>query len=180
MRGPVTDAFDESDHLEPREVELTTKQVEWLQQKADERDLSFDHMLRSVVAAQIRAQSGNEERPSAEGDGSPSDTAQVASEGVTVSRDAESDPRTGPAADDEAESADPSSIVDSLRSASERLQDLTEEDEAAEAPDPRDILQRLQARLEGEADADEGEDSSGGAVLVDDQSRSMFDMMEEE
>jgi hypothetical protein len=67
-----------------------------------------------------------------------------------------------------------------LRSASERLQDLTEEDEAAEAPDPRDILQRLQARLESEADADEGEDSSGGAVLVDDQSRSMFDMMEEE
>lgn len=176
MRVPVTDAFDESDHLASREVELTTKQVEWLEKKADEQGLSFDHMLRSIITAQIRAQSEGMDDPSslAKGDGSPSDAAQVSSDGVTASGDAANE------TEEDDERAGPSSIVDSLRSASERLQDLTEDD-AAETPDPHDTLQRLQARLGNESDPDdEAEDPSHGTVLLDDQSPSMFDMMEEE
>lgn len=176
MRVPVTDAFDESDHLESKEVELTTKQVEWLQKEADEQGLSFDHMLRSVITAQIRAQSeGLKDASSpAKGDGSPSAAAQVSADSVDVSDD------TAEETDEDDESASPSSIVDSLRSASERLQDLTEEDDTAETPDPHDTLQRLQSRLGDDSDADdEAEDASHGTVLVDEQRRSMFDMMEE-
>jgi hypothetical protein len=177
MHVPVTDAFDESDHLTSQEVELTTKQVEWLEKKADEQGLSLDHMLRSVITAQIRAQSEGMEDPSssAKGDGSPSAAAQVSADSVAASD------RNATDADEDDESDDPSSIVDSLRSASERLQDLTEEGDAAETPDPHDTLQRLQARLGNESDADdEAEDTPHGTVLFDDQSRSMFDMMEED
>ena len=175
MRVPVTDAFDESDHLESREVELTTKQVEWLEKKADEQGLSFDHMLRSVITAQIRAQSEGMDDPSspAKGDGSPSAAAQVSADGVAASDNESTE------TDDE--DGGPSSIVDSLRSASERLQDLTEEDDTAETPDPHDTLKRLQARLGNDSDADEESDgASHETVLLDDQSQSMFDMMEEE
>lgn len=177
MRVPVTDAFDENDHLESQEVELTTKQVEWLQKKADEQGLSFDHVLRSVITAQIRAQSDGlkDASSTAKGDGSPSAAAQASAAGVAASNDAAKE------ADDEDETNGPSSIVDSLRSASERLQDLTEKDAAASIPDPHATLQRLQARLGDESDAaDESEDASHGTVLVDEQSRSMFDMMEDE
>jgi hypothetical protein len=177
MRVPITDAFDESDHLASREVELTTKQVEWLEKKADEQGLSFDHVLRSVITAQIRAQGEGMDDPSslAEGDGSPSAAAQVSADGVAASDNESTE------TDDEDESDDPSSLVDSLRSASERLQDLTEQDDTADTPDPHDTLRHLQARLGDEADTDdEPEDASHGTVLVDDESRSMFDMMEEE
>lgn len=178
MRVPVTDAFDESDHLESREVELTTKQVEWLRKKADEQGLSFDHMLRSVITARMRAQSDDPEDAAApaRGAGSPSAAATPSGDGVDASNDGANAP------DDGAETADPASIVDSLRSASERLQDLTEQDDAPETPDPHDTLQRLQARLGKDSDTDdETQDAtSHGTVLIDDQSRSMFDMMEEE
>lgn len=175
MRVPVTDAFDESDHLESREVELTTKQVEWLEKKADEQGLSFDHMLRSVITAQIRAQSEGMDDPSspAKGDGSPSAAAQVSADGVAASDNESTE------TDDE--DGGPSSIVDSLRSASERLQDLTEKDDEAETPDPHDTLKRLQARLGEGSDADDEPDGeSPGTVILQNQNRSMFDMMEEE
>lgn len=167
MRVPITDAFDETDRLESLEVELTGKQIEWLREKAEERGVSLDHVLRSVVTAQIRAQNEADETalPKTSGDGQPASTS-------TSGEDADE----RPTADD-----DNPSIVDSLRSASERLQDLTEQDDEAESPDPHDTLERLQARLgeddtSSEADSDE---ETPGTMLLQDQNRSMFDMMEE-
>jgi len=167
MRVPITDAFDKSDHLESLEVELTTKQMEWLREKADERGVSIDHVLRSVVTAQIRAQDEELEEdasPAMSGDGQPPST-----------RKAEEEEEGRSTADD-----DPPSIVDSRRSASERLNDLTEQDEEAEAPDPHDTLERLQARLgEDGSSNEESEKEQPGTVLLQDQNQSMFDMMEE-
>ena len=167
MHVPITDAFDETDRLESLNVELTSKQIEWLREKADERGLSLDHVLRSVVTAQIRAQneSGDEAAPPAmSGDGQPA-SASTSTE--------ETEERS--TADD-----DNPSIVDSLRSASERLQDLTEQDEEVETPDPHDTLERLQARLGEDGTSTESSgDENPGTVLLQDQNRSMFDMMEE-
>ena len=172
MRVPITDAFDKTDRLESLEVELTRKQVEWLRQKADERDLSLDHVLRSIITAQIRAQNDSldtSSTPSPSEDRDPS-APSTSTNGASDETDA------ADTADD-----DPPSIVDSLRSASERLQDLTEKDDGAETPDPHDTLQRLQARLgengetENESDAD-----TPGTVLLKNQNRSMFDLMEDE
>jgi hypothetical protein len=172
MRVPITDAFDKTDRLESLEVELTSKQIEWLRQKADERDLSLDHVLRSIITAQIRSQpdgldASSSSTPSE--DREPSAPSPASTNGTADRSDASG------AADD-----DSPSIVDSLRSASERLQDLTENDDA-ETPDPHDTLQRLQARLgengetENESDAD-----TPGTVLLKNQNRSMFDLMEDE
>lgn len=173
----TTDSFDDTDHLELLEVELTSKQIEWLQRRADEQNLSLDHVLRSVITAQIRAQGDaleNEPRPP-RGDGSPSAAAKGSSRGVNPSAGAATE--TG----EDAESAGPSSIVDSLRSASERLQDLTEQGDTADSPPSHDTLRHLQSRLGDAPDADdEAEDASHDTVLVDDQRRSMFDMVEEE
>lgn len=168
MRVPITDAFDETDRLESLEVELTGKQIEWLREKAEERGVSLDHVLRSVVTAQIRAQDdgGSEAAPSTmSGDGQPASTSPS---------DEPTDER--PTADD-----DTPSIVDSLRSASERLQDLTEQDDEAETPDPHDTLERLQARLgeDGTSTESASDEETPGTVLLQDENRSMFDMMEE-
>lgn len=172
MRVPITDAFDKTDRLESLEVELTSKQIEWLRQKADERDVSLDHVLRSVVTAQIRAQNDGveeESAPSMSGDGQPASP-------PNESKDEEGASTSTDAADD-----DTPSIVDSLRSASERLQDLTEKDDEAETPDPHDTLERLRARLGDGGDTDEeSEAGSPGTVVLQNQNRSMFDMVEEE
>lgn len=177
MRVPITDAFDESDRLESLEVELTRKQVEWLREKADERNLSLDHVLRSVITAQIRGQDESMEPSSpVSGDGQPP----VSPSAAPDDTDREMSIPSDAAADDE-EDDDSPSIVDSLRSASERLQDLTEQDDEAETPDPHDTLKRLQARLgEGPEADDESEEESPGTVILQNQNRSMFDMMEDE
>jgi Spy/CpxP family protein refolding chaperone len=162
MRVPVTDAFDDTDQLESLKVELTTRQVDWIRQQADEQDLSFDHMLRSVITAQIREQcdpEGEDPAPPA------ADSPQPASGDETAGT---ADVNGGS-----------SSIVDSLRSASERLQDLTEQDDAAEAPDPHDTLERLQARLGDSSDTGEAEEEAQGSFVVENQDRSMFDMMDD-
>lgn len=169
IRATTPDSFDETDGLESLEVELTPKQIEWLRQIADERDLPFDHVLRSVITAQIRAQGDPEQQPpmpQTSGDGQPQSSSSAASLPEEKTEDE--------ATDDES-----SSIVDSLRSASERLQDLTEQDNTAETPDPHDTLERLQARFGNKPD-EESEDASHDTVLIDDQSPSMFDMMEKE
>lgn len=170
-RATTPSVFNETDGLESLEVELTPRQIEWLRQMADERALSLDHVLRSVITSQIRAQGDVEQEPpmqEALGDGQPQSSA---------STTALPEEKT----ENEGTDDDSPSIVDNLRSASERLQDLTEEDDTAETPDPHDTLHRLQARLRNESDADEEEeDASHGSVLVDDQTQSMFDMMEDE
>ena len=180
MRVPITDAFDDSDRLESVEIELTSKQIEWLREKADERDLSLDHVLRSVITAQIRAQddsldeASSRSRPS---NGQPSVPPPGRGDGAA---EASSPADSSSSSDTDADDGSPS-IVDSLRSASERLQDLTEKDDEAETPDPHDTLKRLQARLGEGSDADDEPDGeSPGTVILQNQNRSMFDMMEEE
>jgi hypothetical protein len=80
------------------------------------------------------------------------------------------------------------SIVESLRSASERLQNLTDEDAedggASDDGDSNDLaesaqdtLDRLRSRL-GRTGTDDEDDSE--SVLTDNQVPSMFDMMEEQ
>lgn len=167
MRVPVTDAFDDPDQLQSLEVELTPRQIEWLEQRAEERGLSLDHMLRSVITAQIRDTTEASAPPATTGDGAP-----------------QSSGREGPSPNGAAkanEEDDPPSIVESLRSASERLQDLTdEEDPAEDASDLRDTLDRLQDRIDASSDeATSPEDDSSEEVLPDDPGRSMFDMVEE-
>ena len=119
MRVPITDAFDESDRLESVEVELTSKQLDWLREKADERGLSIDHVLRSVITAQIRAQgerldeSLDEPSPRpASGDGQPS----VPSSHSPNDAAAEDSSSSNSSSDKGADDGSPS-IVDSLRSA---------------------------------------------------------------
>jgi hypothetical protein len=168
-RIPITDAFDATDRLESLEVELTTEQIEWLRAKAEERGLSLDHMLRTVVTAQMRAQGDEPATSAPSGDGLAESTPPTASP-------------TGAESDTDEADDDKPSIVDSLRSASERLQDLTEKDDDAETPDPHDTLKRLQARLgeSGESDAETNEEESPGTVILQNRNRSMFDMMEDE
>jgi hypothetical protein len=165
MHVPVTDAFDESSTLKSLEVKLTPRQVEWLEQKADERDLSFDHVLRALLTKQIRESSTASISPTHSGDRSPSAPAD------------DPDKRRSATADAEDEDG-PSSIVESLRSASERLQDLTDAEGEASASDLSDTLARLGARRDA-SDADATEDNND-AVVVDDRGPSMFDFVEEE
>ena len=180
MQIPATDAFDDTDPLRSLEVELPPRQIDWLERKADERGLSLDHVLRSVITAQIREANSEPAPSSRSGDGVPqSPSVTPAPEG---GRDA--------AADDAEDS--PSSIVDSLRSASERLQDLTNDDSEPEpSSDLRDTLSRLQSYADastdeapsnGEPSPDEGAPSAEETadIVVEDHGRSMFDMIEDD
>jgi hypothetical protein len=157
---PITDAFDSTDQLELIEVELTSKQIEWLDRKAEERSVSRDHMLRSLVTAQIRGTTEGRPRPSS-GDGAPLSS--------TASKKT---------SDDDPEST---TIVESLRSASKQLQDLTEDKETTEESELPDTLSRLRTRLNHSSESDESRsDSSSETVLLDDAPQSMFDLMEDE
>jgi hypothetical protein len=170
MRVPVTDAFDKTDPLESLEVQLTPKQIQWLKDTAADRGLSVDHMLRSIINAQIRGAEEAPPAPAERGDGTAHESPPNVSES-TPEPDAEEDG-----------ASDPPSIVESLRSASERLQDLTKNDEDAEEPDLHDTLARLQAHLgsrSSTADASSSEDAPQ-TTMLDNENRSMFDMMEDE
>lgn len=57
MEVPTTDAFDNDDQLEPLTAKLTPKQVGWLQAKAAEQNVSVDHILRSILTAQMQQES---------------------------------------------------------------------------------------------------------------------------
>jgi hypothetical protein len=164
MNVPVTDAFDDTDQLKSLEVTLTAEQIEWLRENAEERNLSLDHMLRSVITAQMRSRSASDAPPvpSISGDGQPPSSSD---------------------ADDEASDDGPSSIVESLRSASERLQNLTDREQVGETetPDPSDALERLQAHLNDSSDVEEeAPDEDEESFVVENQDRSMFDMIDED
>jgi hypothetical protein len=177
MQIPVTDAFDDPAPLSSLEVKLTPRQIEWLEETADERGLSVDHVLRSLITAHIQGGEPAPASPSRSGDGVPRIPE------VDPAPDVNQNPATddeGPAAEEEAGTS--SSIVDSLRSASERLQDLTDDDES-ESSDLRDTLSRLQSRAAAASDAASSDETVSGAdaeVVVDDRSRSMFDMVEDD
>ena len=182
MQVPITDAFDDTDQLRSLDVELTPQQIEWLEAKAEERGLSLDHMLRSVLTAQMRGTESGSRAPARSGDGVPH--AADVDPAPEVDRDVVGDAEEATAGDGE---DDASSIVDSLRSASERLQDLTDDDHAAEQPasDLRDSLTRLQSRADASSDGDSPDEeapSTAGApdAAVDEQGRSMFDMVEDD
>lgn len=67
---PITDAFDAADPMESLDVALTPQQIAWLKDTAAERDLSLDHMLRTLINAQMRAEkSPSAAPPAASGDG---------------------------------------------------------------------------------------------------------------
>lgn len=177
MQIPVTD--EDTDPLQSLEVELTPRQVDWLEREADERGLSVDHLLRSIITDRIRESNSKLAASSRSGDGVPH------SPDVNPAPDADRDPA------DDGEEEGPSSIVDSLRSASERLQDLTEEDSDPESSsDLRDTLSRLQTygdASSGEASPDEDPSVSEASsteesadMVTDKQGRSMFDMIEDD
>ena len=163
MRVPVTDAFAETDQLRSVEVELPPRQIEWLKRQADERSLSVDHVLRALITAQIRGTDPEFGSPASSGDGAlPSADSTVERTDATTNGDEESGP---------------TSIVESLRSASERLQALTDEEDDSTGPDLSDTLARLKTRREAsDPDAAEKEDD---AVVLDDRRPSMFDLVED-
>lgn len=172
MQVPVTDAFDNTDQLKSLQVELTPKQLEWLEEMADKRGLSVDHLLRSLITAQMREGNGIPSFSSESGDGAP----HAASTGVSERPPAA--PEAGGSSTDENDD-ESTSIVESLRSASERLQDLTEEKDP-EQSDLSDTLTRLKAHMDSTSSSDDESPGDPETTVLDNQDRSMFDMMEEE
>lgn len=183
MRIPVTDAFDEKETLESLEVKLTPEQLNWLKEKANDRGLSLNHVIRATITAQIRADADEVLDPSTSEEMSSPASSDVSGDGMPPSpADISASDQSDRSADheEEAEDASDSSIVDSLRTASERLQDLTEET-ASEESDMPDTLSRLRARFEDTSDSEDtaSEEESNNHVMVDTQTQSMFDMMDE-
>lgn len=179
MRVPVTDAFDDSDQLESLQVKLTPDQIEWLRQTADERDLSLDHVLRTILTAQMRNEEDAPAPPPGSGDSIPHSPDEQPTPSKADANQATDD--TSPGEDKSSRDNGSPSIVESLRSASERLQDLTEEEEEdANETDLHDTLDRLRAHVDSTNDENDSADHTPETVLMDDTpSRSMFDMMEE-
>jgi len=163
MHVPVTDAFDSTDSMEPVEVALTPKQIEWLERKAEERSVSVDHMLRSLITEKIREGSAAASS-SPSGDGAPFSSPNDDADTETTASDDSST----------------TTIFESLQTASEQLQDLTDDETAADAESP-DTLSQLRARLDTSSDAeDASSDSPPESALVDSANRSMFDLMDDE
>jgi len=164
MQIPITDAFDDTDSFERFEAALTPAQIEWLETQASERGLSVNHMLRAVVTAHMRSceeLSGG----SASGDSAswPSAEARDA-EGARGSRER------------------PSSVIDNLRSAHDRLQELTSEGAAAKKASSQDASSRLQTHTErSEATAEQSDGMEQDVSDAPERSdRSMFDLAEDE
>lgn len=167
MDVPTTDAFDETNDLESLEVELPAQQIEWLHRAAESQNRSVDHVLRTIITMHLRSQNTGPAAPAEEDSSPPSDGSSSSSnDGARAPHDASSP-----------------SIVDSLRTATEQLQDLTKQDETEEpgdADDPSDLratLARLDPHLKK---ADRAEDSPHETLLLDRHRRSMFDLMQEE
>ena len=165
MQIPVTEAFNDSARFESLPVELRPEQIEWLEEQAADRGLSIGHLLRTIVAdrmqgaddpSQALGDSGSRESvPEESGDGTvrpPS--VNVPEADPPPAADVENTGTTGAGQEDKADRADSPSLAERLRSASKRLQDLTDgeqpkKDEAGEADDAtehglRDTLARLQ------------------------------------
>lgn len=130
---PVTDAFDNSTSMDLLEVELTSAQVEWLEQTAEERGVSVGHVLRTIVTAQMRTDE-EQSRSMASGDGMPvsfsGEEPESASADETSSNEASANT-----------SSDPDHLLNRLRSTNQQLKKISEkeEDNAAEEnrePDP--------------------------------------------
>lgn len=156
---PAAHPSDVSRSLISLDVELTPRQVEWLQTQAAEQGLSLDHVLRSVVTAQIARNSSR----------SPALGATNRSEAATRTRET----------NDSAPASDSRSLIESLRAAHRHLQDLTQEN-GVEASSFREARSQLQAQLNRTGPVPDGGSSrsSEDAHSPDTRHTSMFDLME--
>lgn len=137
MSIPVTDAFRDNDSLKSLTVRLRPAQLEWLRQQADSNDCSIDRMARSIINDYM-----NQE------DATPASASGTASgEGAKETQDAGSEGAS--ASQDEEAPKERQSVVESLRSTSERLERLTKKSEEKKVPNP---LERLKKRMEPNGD----------------------------
>lgn len=155
------------DRLKSLDVELTPRQVAWLNREAEKQSLSVDRLVRSIITAQIRSGKGGPVSPS--GEGVPQSSRHTSTSAEAPTEDASEDENT-------------SSIVESLRSTTKQLEDLTEDEVEADPSDLSDTLARIQARVDDEDGSDERatRKKQVESVLLDRQKRSMFDLVEEE
>ncbi|PSQ97125.1 MAG: hypothetical protein BRD55_04270 [Bacteroidetes bacterium SW_9_63_38] len=179
MQVPATDAFDHTDEFDSLQVELTPEQIEWLEQTASDRGLSVGHLLRSIITAQMRGVDETPSLPEESGGGaSRSPSVDVSDKGPRSTDDPE---------DEASDRSDAPNIVESLRSASERLQDLTEKEEENQTENSglHDTLERLQAHMDlpsgdDQPDAEEEDAKTPSRTMLQNQNPSMFDMMDDE
>jgi hypothetical protein len=146
MQVPLSDEFDDGD-LESVAVKFRADQLEWLREKAEAADLSLDRVVRSVIDARMRAAGDGQAAGNTATDDTPLEE---------VKADAAAEDRAGDQDDDQDNGE---SVVESLRSASKRLDELMasrSEDTGGGNP-----LARLRDRLGEEDDGGEaGEDAS--------------------
>lgn len=163
---PVTDAFDDSETMEPLDIEMTPAQIEWLEQTAAERGVSVGHVLRTIVTAQMRA---------AEDDASASATHAGDGRPPSFSDEEGTDASARPSDDED-------NLLDRLRAVNEQLPDRAtdqsddgrEEDETAEAASLFPVID----------DSSNASDATSTQRRSDptpheDGERSMFDMVED-
>ncbi len=190
---PVTDAFDDTDQFESLRVELSPEQIEWLEETAAERGLSVGHMLRTIITAQMRGSDVPSSTSETSGDGAVRPPSVDAPSGTDMAPTADPDKgdtaqRTDSTASaDRPDRSDPPSIVDSLRSASDRLQNLTDAEERSEEntreadpstdadlPDTEsdlpDTLSRLQAHMGSPSENSSSEEGTTTAKASTDRS----------
>jgi len=135
MQIPVTEAFNDPAWFVSRPVELRPDQIAWLEERAAERGLSIGHVLRSIVADRMRGAddstlggSGSRESVLEEsGDGTVRPPAvNMPRTDVPGTANAEDTGTPGSGKEDKADRVDSPSVVERLRSASKRLQDITD------------------------------------------------------
>ena len=140
MSIPTTDAFEDTS-LESLTVQLKPEQVQWLRERARRANMSLNDALQGVLDQIMEADASSSDVPSGSANGSAS-TETATTDGSTD--DAKDDGRT-------------QSVVESLRSTSERLEQLTRQDEDA-TPSVDALRERLKKAAnqgDGSASADD-------------------------
>lgn len=164
MRIPITDAFDNPDSMEELEVAFTPEQMEWLAQKAEDRNLSIGHLLRAMVE-----EKRNE---------SASSASSFSGDGVPHAVGTGEGPRTRTEETDSGDAEGASTLIEELRSANERLQNLTNDDEEKQEGEAHETIARLAVRA-NEASGSDATGGQGGTEASEERHRSMFDLVEE-
>lgn len=219
---PITEAFNDTDQFESLLVEFAPEQIEWLEETAAARGLSLGHMLRTIITAHMRGVDDSPQAPggSVSGDSVPEESGDgtVRSPSVNVSEtntpptaNVEETSTADSGNEHEADRAgtDSPSLLERLRFASNRLQDLTDAEESerkktgetedSTEPGLRGTLERLQVytrstspEKSSKEKTSKGTSSAGSASDSGEenasktpsktmlQNKSMFDMMGEE
>lgn len=166
MSPPTPDR--DPDRLKTLDVELTPRQVAWVQREAEKQNRSVDQLLRSILTDRIRREKrGAVSRSRTE---APSPSSRTSNSAAARVEDAST-----------CEDKRASSVVESLRSASKQLEDLTEDEVEADPSDLSDTLDRLEAQMgeDGGSSEPAATQEESESVLLDRSSRSMFDLVEE-